>query len=115
MTEGRLGVKGKLGGRIPSIHHAFDEALELERPEELEHADGIERDECRDVVDLERRGDERMHHDLLCGVQIGDTGRIGTRIAQGAVDSRDGHLNRFLVNNAAGPVGDEVVGPARLG
>ena len=56
-----------------------------------------------------------MHHGLLHGVQIGDTGRIGTRIAQGAVDSRDGHLNRFLVDNAAGPVGDEVVGPARLG
>ncbi len=54
VTEGRLGVKGKLGGRIPSIHHALDETFELERAQKLEHADGIEGDECGDVVALEQ-------------------------------------------------------------
>ena len=56
-----------------------------------------------------------MHHSLLCGIQVGDAGRIGTRIAQGTVDSRDGHLDGLLVDNAAGPVGNKVVGTARLG
>ena len=55
VTEGCLGVKSKLGGRIPSIHHALDKALELKRTQELKYANGIERDECRDVVDLEER------------------------------------------------------------
>ncbi len=87
MTEGRLGVKGKLGGRIPSIHHALDKALEFKRTQEFEYADGIERDERRDVVDLERRGDERMHHGLLRWIQVGNAGSIGARVAQGAVDA----------------------------
>ena len=80
-------MKGKLGGRIPSIHHALDKTLELKRTQEFEYADGIERDERRDVVDLERRGDERMHHGLLCLIQVGNAGSIGARVAQGAVDA----------------------------
>lgn len=87
MTEGRLGVKGKLGGRIPSIHHALDKALEFKRTQEFEYADSIERDERRDVVDLERRGNERMHHGLLCLIQVGNAGSIGARVAQSAVDA----------------------------
>lgn len=35
VTEGCLSVKGKLGGRIPSIHHALDKTLELKRTQEL--------------------------------------------------------------------------------
>ena len=87
VTEGCLGVKSKLGGRIPSIHHALDKALELKRTQEFKYADGIERDERRDVVDFERRGDERMHHGLLRWIQVGNAGSIGARVAQGAVDA----------------------------
>ena len=70
-----------------------DKTLELERAQELEYADSIKRDERGNVVDLKRRGDKRMHHGLLRGVQVGDAGCIGTRVAQRAVDARDGHLD----------------------